>query len=172
MTDPGTGDDTDVMATFEETAEGIRVHLEEHEAGLLRHLLDEMKTLLEADIRVDPVNERLFPDAYESDEDSASYHELVGDELRSTKREAADRLRSALGSEGPFDDSLPREDVAAWLPVLTDIRLAIGTRNDVTEETMGREVDPDEPGAAGLLVLHWVGWVQESLLEVLMTESK
>ena len=159
------------MATFEETPDGVRAHLEAQEADLLRHLLDEMKTLLEADIRVDPVNQRLFPDAYESDEDSASYHELVGDELRSTKTGAVDHLRSSLGSQGPFEESVPRDEIAAWLPVLTDIRLAIGTRNDVSEETMSREVDPEDPGASGLLALHWLGWVQESILEVLMNES-
>lgn len=159
------------MATFEESPDGVLVHLEDHEAGLLRNLLAEMATLLEADVRVDPVNRRLFPDAYESDEDSSSYHELVGDELRSHKAEAVEQIRSALGQEGAFEESLSRDEIAAWLPVLTDIRLAIGTRNDVTEEMMGREVDPEEPGSAGLLVLHWLGWVQESILEVLMRKT-
>ena len=157
------------MAAFDEAPEGIRVHLEEHEADLLRRLLEEMSTLLEVDVRIDPVNQRLFPDAYESDEDSASFHELVGDELRTQKTEALARLRTALGENGPLESSFSRDDVAAWLPVLTDIRLAIGTRNDVTEEMMGREVDPEDPEEAGLLVLHWIGWIQESILQVLMS---
>ena len=159
------------MASFEAEGNGVVLLLEEHEADLLRKLLDEMHTLLEADVRVDPVNQRLFPDPYETDEDSAAYHEMVGDELRSEKTAAVQRFRSALGSSGAVNASLTADEAAAWLPVLTDIRLAIGTRNDVTEETMSREVDPDDPDHAGLLVLHWLGWLQESLLEVLMEKT-
>ena len=160
------------MAAFEKSAGGIRLQFEEYEADLLRGLLQEMATLLEADVRVDPVNRRLFPDAYEADEDAASYHELVGDELRSQKVEAVRQVRSALGEKGALDATLSRDEASTWLPVLTDIRLAIGTRNDVTEETMSREVDPEDPGSAGLLVLHWLGWVQESVLETLIENGE
>lgn len=156
------------MASFEPAGDGVRVHLEEHEADLLRQLLGEMGTLLDADVRLDPVNQRLFPDPYETDEDSAAYHELVGDELRDEKTDALRRVGSALGPSGALDTSLSAEEAGSWLPVLTDMRLAIGTRNDVTEETMSHEVDPEDPEQAGLLVLHWLGWLQESLLEVLM----
>ena len=156
------------MADFEKVPEGVSVHLDEQEADLLRQLLGEMATLLEVDIRADPVNKRLFPDAYESEEDSESYRELVGDELRTAKVDTVKKVLETLGEEGPLDKTIPKEDVGDWLTVLTDIRLAIGTRNEVTEEKMAEELDPDDPEAAAMLVLHWLGWVQESLLETLM----
>lgn len=156
------------MAEFEKAQSGIRVQLEEHEADLLRQLLGEMATLLEVDIRDDPVNKRLFPDAYESKEDSESYRELVGDELRTAKVDTVKKVLQTLGEQGPVDTTIPKEDVGDWLTVLTDIRLAIGTRNEVTEEKMAEELDPDDPEAAAMLVLHWLGWLQESLLETLL----
>lgn len=156
------------MAEFEKAQLGIRVQLEEQEADLLRQLLGEMATLLEVDIRDDPVNKRLFPDAYESKEDSESYRELVGDELRTAKVDTLKKVLQTLGEEGPVDTTIPKEDVGDWLTVLTDIRLAIGTRNEVTEEKMAEELDTDDPEAAAMLVLHWLGWLQESLLETLL----
>ena len=155
------------MASFEPAPEGVLVHLEEHEADLLRQLLGELGTLLDADIRVDPVNQRLFPDPYDTDEDSAAYHQLVGDDLRTDKTEALRRVQAAVGPNGALHTSLSADEAGSWLPVLTDIRLAIGTRNDVTEEMMSRDVDPEDPEQAGLLVLHWLGWLQESLLKAL-----
>ncbi len=155
------------MAGFEGAAETIRVRLEEHEVGLLKSLLTEMRTLLEADVRADPVNRRLFPDAYDSQEDADTYRDLVGDELRSGKLAAVQDMQRTLDTAGERVIELSRDDAAAWLPVLTDLRLAIGTRNDVTEEKMSEDVDPEDPQSAGILVLHWLGWLQESLLEVL-----
>lgn len=156
------------MAGFEKVPEGVGIHLEEQEADLLRQLLGEMATLLEVDIRADPVNKRLFPDAFESPEDSESYRELVGDELRTAKADTVKKVLQIMGEMGPVDTTIPKEDIGDWLTVLTDIRLAIGTRNEVTEEKMAEELDPDDPEAAAMLALHWLGWVQESLLETLL----
>ena len=155
------------MAGFEGAAETIRMRLEEHEIGLLQSLLDEMQTLLEADVQADPVNRRLFPDAYDSRDDSEAFRELVGTELRTGKLAAVKEIRGALESASAGTIELSKEDAATWLPVLTDLRLAIGTRNDVTEEKMAEDIDPEDAQSAGILVLHWLGWLQESLLEVL-----
>ena len=159
------------MATFDRTSTGVHIGLEEHEAGLLRQLADEMSTLLEVDIGADPVNKRLFPDAYESESDSAAFRELVGDELRSDKGKALEHLRSTIGEEGEVAADLSEDEASSWLRVINDIRLAIGTRNDVTEETMGDEIDPEDPESAGLLVLHWLGWIQESMLKALSGDT-
>jgi hypothetical protein len=61
--------------------------------------------------------------------------------------------------------TLSPEEGEAWVRALTDMRLAIGTRLDVTEETMSTEPDPDDPSAAPLQILHWLGWLQESILD-------
>ncbi len=157
------------MVGFQPSPEHVLVRLEDHEIGLLQSLLAEMETLLRAEVEADPVNRRLFPDAYESEEDSEAYRELVGDSLRKDKLAALEKMKTGLERGGQEKSiRLSPEDADTWLPVLTDLRLAIGTRNDVTEEKMAAEVDPEDPGSAGLLVLHWLGWLQESLLEALI----
>jgi hypothetical protein len=142
------------------------MHVEEHEAGLLRQLVDETRRLLEADVpREDPVVARLFPAAYEDPADARAYEEMVGGELRSAKLEALNRVGESLGPSGDATVELPADLAGAWLAWLTDVRLAVGTRLGVTEETMGADIDPRSPDAPAWEVLHWLGWVQESIIE-------
>ncbi|MGI8407190.1 MAG: DUF2017 family protein [Actinomycetota bacterium] len=144
--------------------EGLRVHLEGDEAEILRRLIAEMQMLLEAELAQDPVNQRLFPQAYEDAADSSAYNELIGDELRNTKKLAARTVLERLGERGELHSSIPEEEVDAWLTLITDLRLAIGTRLGVTEETMADDMDTDSSDAQAYAVMHWLGWLQESIL--------
>jgi hypothetical protein len=145
--------------------EGLRASLDQDEATLLRHLIDEMKTLLEADLpRVDPVTARLFPDAHEDTEEAESYRSLIGHELRTAKLEALEAVSSRLGKSGALETSIPEDEVTPWLTLVNDLRLAIGTRLEVDETKMGSELDPEHPDTPAMSVLHWLGWVQESIL--------
>ncbi len=144
---------------------GVRLRFDATEAQLLRGLTDEMRLLLEADVPgSDEVVQRLFPPTYEDPAEQERYAASFQDPLPAAKREALARVREALGERGPVDATVDAEGLASWLAVLTDIRLAIGTRLHVTEETMEREPDPHDPDEAALSVLHWLGWVQESIL--------
>ncbi len=132
---------------------------------MLRQLTAEMRALLATDLDTadDPVLTRLYPDAYEKLEDEADYRSLIGDDLEKHKLDALDTVSTALGNQ-TTDVRLSGDDVDAWLGCLTDLRLAIGTRLDVDEERMGTEINPDDPDAAALGVLHWLGWLQEEIL--------
>ena len=141
------------------------LHLEAHECDLLRQLLSEMKTLLQADLpRADEVTKRLFPDAFDDERESENFRELVGDELRTMKLAAVNALADQISTDAPAQIALTADAVPTLLAVLTDLRLAIGTRLGVTEETMTTEPDPSDPDGPALSVLHWLGWVQESVL--------
>lgn len=145
----------------------LLVELDAPEAGALRHLADEMIGLLEEESRADPVVRRLFPDAYEDPQDARDFASLVGDELRATKRQSLERLRSHLGRAGGARVSLAPDDVQAWLTTLTDLRLAIGARLEITQEGMDAPVDSEHPDAMTMAILHWLGWLQESILETM-----
>ncbi len=146
----------------------MHLQLDEQEAGILRELLKEMRMLLEADIPpADEVLQRLFPRAHEDDGEEEAYRELVGDELRTVKLEAARVVQESLGTSGPADMCLSCDEAESWLRLLNDIRLAIGTRLEVDDEKMGREYDPNDPEAPALAILHWLGWLQGSMLEEL-----
>ncbi|MEA2453062.1 MAG: hypothetical protein QOG04_1772, partial [Actinomycetota bacterium] len=150
----------------------VAVAFDEDEARLLRGLLNEMKDLLEHEAVVqDDVIDRLFPAAYAEPEDAESFRELVGDELKTGKQGAILSVLSVLGEDGAVGVTVPRSEIDGWLTALTDVRLALGTRFDVTEEKMGTELEPDDPEAGAMAVLHWLGWMQEMFIRAISEEK-
>ena len=143
-----------------------RLLLDDAETHLLRQLTAELRTLLDGGEidHGDPVYERLFPATYEDVRDEASFRDLVGDDLLKHKLAALEQVSAALGDD-QTDVTLEGESLDTWLACLTDLRLAIGTRLDVDEQRMSRDIDPSDPDARTLAVLHWLGWVQEGVLQ-------
>lgn len=116
----------------------------------------------------DPVLARLFPDAYREDQDaSAEFRRYTEGGLRETKRVAARTVLETLGEGGEV--LLDREQAQAWLRALNDLRLALGVRLDITEETLDqmRTFDWDDPRNAGYAAYDWLTYMQESLVRAL-----
>lgn len=152
----------------EPTDDGLRLSLSAQEADLLRRLTDELRSVLRAsDDPDDPVIARLFPDAYEDPEEAREYRELTAETLEAAKLEALTTIRGALGKRGGATADLPPEDAESWIRALTDLRLTLGVHLDVDEEQMAGELDPDDPQAGSLAVLHWLGYLQQTMLEAL-----
>lgn len=146
----------------------LRVQLEDYEADVFRNLTSEMLGLLESDLPPkDPVAARLFPEAFDDAENERSYRDLIGDELLSLKRRNVGMVRQKLGPHGEAELEFTGEETDSWLSLLTDMRLAIGTRLGVTEEIMQMEPNPKDPEVTAMSVLHWLGWLQEATLEKL-----
>ena len=89
----------------------------------------------------DPVLERLFPRAYldpTEEEAEAEWQRLVHDDLVDGRRQAlatVERtLAGAMVRRGRFELTLNEEQAQAWLAVINDARLALGTRLEVTED--------------------------------------
>jgi hypothetical protein len=134
----------------------------------------------------DPALARLFPDAYggpdaRTDDEqsralSAEFRRFTENELRARKRDdilAVIRSLDALtpaGEEGAVLRLGPDES-RQWLGALNDLRLAVGTRLEVTDDDQGDELyrlpdsDPRKPMVMAYL---WLGALQESLVETLM----
>src|SRR5262249_61101526 len=55
------------------------------------------------------------------------------------------------------------DDTRAWLSTLNDVRLVIGTRLDVTEDT--EDPEPWDPRAPGYELHRWLTLLQELLVE-------
>ncbi len=116
----------------------------------------------------DPVLARLFPDAYREDRDaSAEFRRYTEGGLRETKRAAAETVLRTLGEGGKV--YLDAEQAQSWLRSLNDLRLALGTRLDITEETLEqmRTFDWDDPRNAGYAAYDWLTYLQESLVRAL-----
>ncbi|MFI6766912.1 DUF2017 domain-containing protein [Streptomyces sp. NPDC050355] len=131
----------------------------------------------------DPVLARLFPDAYGGpdlvpDDDvraaSAEFRRYTENDLRSRKREDALALIRGLDTLAPAGGDavlrLKPDECRQWLGALNDLRLAIGTRLEVTDEDDGGELlrlpdsDPRKPMVMAYL---WLGGLQETLVESL-----
>ena len=156
------------MTSIEASDGNVLLVMDAEEAGLLRGLVTEMQELIEQEASIqDAVIDRLFPSAYADPKDAQAFSELVGDELKNGKLDAIRSVLSVLGNPGEVDATVPRSEIDGWLTVLTDLRLALGTRLDVTEEKMERELDASDPEAAGMAVLHWLGWMQEMFIRAI-----
>ena len=136
----------------------IRLRLPAEERELLRSLPGQLRALLATN---DPSLVRLFPKAYGEDEEAnAAYEELVRDELVQGRLEALRVLEETADAER-LDD----EQLAAWIGVLNDFRLVLGTRLDVTEELYASEISPRDPRAPELALYGYLTWLQEQAVQ-------
>jgi len=166
----------------------VEVRLEEVEAAVLTSVATDLLELLgeaaavdddplvamvglpsgPVDRPEDPALARLLPDAYGDDEQaSADFRRYTDGDLRAGKRAHAGAL---LASLAPFAEGgrlmLDRAGQDAWLGCLNDLRLVLGTRLDVDEDTELDAISAD-PRQQALQIYGWLGLVQESLLEAM-----
>ncbi len=149
--------------------DGVRAEFDQVETAILRDLAGQVSGLLRERDRSDPAVARLFPDAHRDDRAvAAAYRELVESDLRAAKTEAVRALAASVAAGGPVE--LTGDDAEQWLQALNDIRLALGTRLGITEdpdEEADEEADPDDPAGYVRNVYHWLGEVQETLVDAL-----
>jgi uncharacterized protein DUF2017 len=87
-------------------------------------------------------------------------------ELIEAKRDAiATVLASLPTGGGRVELTVPQAE--AWLTAVNDVRLALGTALEVSED-MPEHLPPDDPRTDHLPVYHWLTWLQDSLVTVLM----
>lgn len=104
---------------------------------------------------------RLFPPAYAEDpEDEREYRALVHEDLLGDKQETLRVFTASLERE-----VLTEEELEAWLRVLNDLRLVLGTRLDVSETTFAGGLDPRDPDAPELALYGYLSWLQEQAVE-------
>ena len=163
--------------------------LSEREADLLRGLVAQIRELLAARVAASPQDElaaltgiiagpttapddrvlaRLLPDFHREDTSlSGGLRALHEPELLATKDGAAGVVLDTCPERGGRV-RLSDEQAQAWLTALNDVRLALGTVLEVTED-MPDEVPAEDPRAPHLAVYHWLTWVQESLIQALIS---
>jgi uncharacterized protein DUF2017 len=162
--------------------------LDPQEAAVLRGLVEEIRAMLGAradtqpedelsaltGIRTgpttrpaDPVLARLLPDFATDDADlSGALRSLHEPELIAAKDGAAAVVLDTLPERGGRVE-LTGDQADAWLAALNDVRLALGTALDVSEE-MPEVLPDDDPRAGHLGVYHWLTFVQDALVQTRM----
>ncbi len=144
----------------------FEVRLSAEERQLLASLVPQLRAALQADADAsgaqEPTLRRLFPAAYPDDERrDLEYRSMVHDDLLSRRQAALDTVESSIDAT-----RLDEEGLLAWMGAVNDLRLVLGTRLDVSEETE-LLADPADPDAAALAVYGYLGFLLESMVAAL-----
>lgn len=132
------------------------MRLPEDVATLINELAGQLDSILTDDR--DELR-RLFPTAYSHDpERDAGYQVLARDALIEQRRTNVARLQ-ATSSSG----HLSEDDLQAWMQVVNDIRLVLGTMLDISEDD--ESIDADDPRADTYQLYYLLGVVLEEIVD-------
>ncbi|MEV5747283.1 DUF2017 domain-containing protein [Actinoallomurus sp. NPDC052308] len=166
---------------------GVRLRMTREEASVVHALVTQLLDLLggpapgprddglpnlsfseNTTVSDDPVLARLFPDAYrDNGAAAAEFRRYTEAGLRDGKRAAAQLVLDTLGDGGEI--LLDDEQAQVWLRSLNDLRLALGTRLGISEETLERtrSLDWNDPRTAPFAAYDWLTYLQEDLVRAL-----
>ena len=149
--------------SFEKKGDRFSVRLGKRERELLVELVRQSRTLLETeDPSSDPAVARLFPAAYQDDPlRNLEYETSLGGAPRSGKLQALDTVEETANAR-----ALSEEDFLTWMGVVNDLRLVLGTRIDVTEESTEEDFAAGSPRDA-YHVYQFLGWLLQEMLSAL-----
>lgn len=139
----------------------FELHLSAGEREVLKELPRQLRDLLEHEHPAsDPAVARLYPPAYPDDPiRNLEYEQLAGDDLTSGRLTAIGRMEATLEAE-----HLSEDDLLAWLGVLNDLRLVLGTRLEITEETTEDDFPPGDPRSSAFELYVYLTWLVDSIV--------
>ncbi|HVA76017.1 MAG TPA: DUF2017 family protein [Acidimicrobiales bacterium] len=147
---------------IQRSGDAYKLNLDGDERDLLRNLGPQFAALL--DDPTQPVLERLFPPAYNEQEDlqlQDEYRRLMQEDLVDRHRQEFELLASTAGS-----DALTGEQLLAWARALNSIRLVLGTHLDVQEDEENRR--PESPDEA---LYQWLTYLLGEVVEALEDQT-
>ncbi|GAA2791022.1 DUF2017 domain-containing protein [Crossiella cryophila] len=178
--------------------------LTQQEAAVLRGMVSQIKEMLEerADeapqdelalitgIRTGPstppdnrIVARLLPDFHRGDEDgdlppadadsAAALRSIYEPQLLEAKTGVAEVVLTTCPRDGGVA-ALSEEQAEAWLSAINDVRLALGTALDISEDTPEEplEGETDDTRSAHMGVYQWLTWVQDTLIATLSGDDE
>ena len=140
------------------------INLQDHERETMLDLVGQLETVLSRG----PDDERLrrlYPTAYnENPEHDAEYQGFMREELTQSRAASIATVREMLSSDSPVTEN----QLGAFMMVLNNLRLILGTLLDVNE-------DDDEPDETDPLYGQWqlygyLGWLLEWVISSLTGE--
>ncbi len=173
----------------------LRLSLDADEAGLLDQLVGQLIELLQshsgtaldpdplfASLEVggsdeqpaDPALARLFPSAYEDDDEASQFRRVTEQGLLNRKLQDAMDVTTAIGLGASEDAGTPveleitPETLPTWVRTLTSLRLAIAARVGLEREDDHAELLQHEDTRGTVLVYDWLAAILDSVLR--MTE--
>ncbi|HZP90977.1 MAG TPA: DUF2017 family protein [Actinomycetota bacterium] len=140
------------------------VRLPREERELLRGLPGQLRALLTlGDATGDPALRRLFPPAYEGEPERAEeFDRMVRGDLLEQRLSAIDTMERTIDA-----DRLSEDELTAWLSSINDLRLVLGTRLHVSEETTARDIAPGEENARAFALYGYLSYLEEEVVAAL-----
>jgi len=175
--------DNAYLANFTEAEREVLVNLTEQIIELLaervdHHNDDPLAAMVGITAHDTPPDDevllRLLPNAYADQVDASEFRRYTESTLRQKKQAHAMAMRMHLNAAVDGIVELDHDSANAWLGAMNDVRLALGVRLKV-EENSHQELEllaPDDPMRGVYAVYSWLGWLQESLIDALMDENQ
>jgi uncharacterized protein DUF2017 len=142
---------------------GFVLRIPPAEREVLGMLPEMLRALLSSNDANDPALRRLFPRAFPDDEKaSAEFDAVVRDDLLEQRMAAIETMERTLGAE-----HLTEEELIAWLAAVNDLRLVLGVRLDVTEDSTVSDFagDPETERAYSLYM--FLSYLEEDVVRAL-----
>ena len=175
--------DNAYLANFTEAEREVLVNLTEQIIELLaervdHHNDDPLAAMVGITAHDTPPDDevllRLLPNAYADQVDASEFRRYTESTLRQKKQAHAMAMRMHIKTAVDGVVELDHDSANAWLGAMNDVRLALGVRLKVEENTQ-QELEllaPDDPMRGVYAVYSWLGWLQESLIDALMDENQ
>ena len=145
--------------------ERFDLRLEGHERRILGSLVGELRGELDDPAGMAPGGalERLYPPAFPDDpEASADYADLVHADLAETRRDRVAVVEATIDAT-----ALDEAQAAAWLGVLNDARLVLGTSLGLEDDAPDDLPDEDDPEAMRYAIFAYLGWLVGAFTDAL-----
>lgn len=142
---------------------GFDLRIPAAEREVLRALPGQLREVLtEGDPKEDPALRRLYPSAYPDDAAAAKeFDGFVRDDLTAERMTAIETMARTIEAE-----HVDEQELLGWLGAINDLRLVIGVRLDVTEESEPEDfADADAARTYGLYT--YLTYLEEEIVEAL-----
>jgi Domain of unknown function (DUF2017) len=149
---------------FRRAGDRFELALDGEQRDALEHLAGEFHELLAAETpSSDASLQRLFPPAHPDDLlENLDFERAAGADLLDGKLSAHDTLRRTARN-----DRLTEAELLAWMTAINDMRLVIGTRIDVREESDPDDFADDPRREASFELYAYLTWMLEMIVEAL-----
>ena len=145
------------------SAGGFDLRIPRSERNVLRGLPEQLRLLLDEGDAEDPALQRLHPSAYPDDPVAAAeFDGFVRDDLTEQRMKAIETMSRTIDSE-----HLDEEEVVAWLAAINDLRLVLGIRLAVTEESEPEDFEGDEGTHGSYALYAYLSMFEEDIVEAL-----
>ena len=156
----------------------VVLRFEPIEVETLVDVVAELRAVIEAGVRDDPVSRRLYPRAYLDPTEEASeeqWQALVQPDLMRERLDALATVTATLtdatpARRGSLEIVLTEASESQWLAVLNDARLAHGTALELTEETELDDFAADDPRRGRFLLYAALTALQGELIDALLSD--